>query len=180
MSKEPGVPRLTVPIREHDHIRGPAEAPFTLLEYGDFECPYCGQAYGVIKEIQRTFGNQLRFVFRNFPFTKTHPHAQHAAEAAEAAAAQGKFWEMHDYLYEHQRALEDHHLRKYAIILKLDLDRFDRDISQHTYATRVREDFLSGVKSGANGAPAFFINDVRYDGSWNFEELLKALEERKV
>ena len=113
-----------------------------MVEYGDYECPYCGQAYPIIKQVQKHFGPKLRFVFRNFPVSQIHPHAQHAAEAAECAATQNKFWEMHDYLYEHQQALDDKHLEKYASELALDLVRFKNDMSMHEHAARVREDFL--------------------------------------
>ena len=118
----------------------------TLLEYGDYECPYCGQAYSIIKNVQNILGNSLRFVFRHFPITQSHPHAQHAAEAAECAGAQNKFWEMHDILYEHQQALDDKHLEKYAEVLELDKYRFKNDMSNHVYAGRVHEDFLSRIQ----------------------------------
>ena len=116
------------------------------------------------------------FVFRHFPLTQIHPHAEHAAEAAEAAGAQGKFWQMHDTLFEHQHALDDAHLVRYAAELKLDVDRFERELAEHVYANRVREDFLSGVRSGVNGTPTFFINGLRYDGSYDLEMLLAAIE----
>jgi protein-disulfide isomerase len=167
---------LAVPVSEHDHIQGPATAPVTLVEYGDYECPYCGQAYGIVKEVQRQLGDRLRFVFRNFPLTNAHPHAAHAAEAAEAAAAQGKFWEMHDYLYEHQRALDDPHLLQAAEQLGLDVARFRQEMEAHTYTARVREDFMSGVRSDVNGTPTFFVNGVRHDESYDLETLLAALE----
>jgi protein-disulfide isomerase len=115
MSVEEEIIKLTLPVNSNrDHIQGPSAAPVTLLEYGDYQCPYCGQAYPIIKQVQKHLGNKLRFVFRNFPITQIHPHAQHGAEAAESAAAQNKFWEMHDYLFEHQQALDDKHLEKYA------------------------------------------------------------------
>src|SRR6476646_7201477 len=116
---------LTLPVSERDHIQGPADAPVTLVEYGDYECPHCGRAYPVVKAIQRHFGRRLRFVFRNFPLAEAHPHAAHAAEAAEAAAAQGRFWEMHDSLFEHQQALDDRHLVEYAGALGLDTSRLE-------------------------------------------------------
>jgi len=147
-----------------------------LLEYGDYECPYCGQAYPITKQVQKHFGSKLRFVFRNFPVSQIHPHAQHAAEAAECAATLNKFWEMHDYLYEHQQALDDKHLEKYASELALDLARFKNDMSIHVHAARVREDFLSGVRSGVNGTPTFYIDNIRYNGSWDLETLLEALK----
>ena len=128
-----------------------------------------------IKEIQKHLGNKLRFVFRNFPLTEIHPHAQHAAEAAEAAAAQNKFWEMHDHLYEHQQALDDEHLEKYATKVGLDLTRFNNDMSTHAHVGRIREDFLSGIHSGVNGTPTFYINGIRYNDSWDLETLLETL-----
>src|SRR4029078_6010179 len=121
---------LNIPVnRNRDHILGPDTAPITLVEYGDYECPYCGQAYPIIKQIQNSFGEDLRFAFRNFPITQSHPHAQDAAVAAESAGSQNKFWEMHDYLYEHQQALDDIHLEKYARELRLDLNKFNQDMS---------------------------------------------------
>jgi protein-disulfide isomerase len=118
----------------------------------------------------------MRFVFRNFPLTQAHPHAQHAAEAAEAAAVQGKFWEMHDYLFEHQQALDDAHLVHYAVALHLDEETFKREMTTHVYTNRVREDFLSGVRSGVNGTPTFYIDGVRHDASYALETLLAAIE----
>jgi protein-disulfide isomerase len=168
--------QLTIPVGEHDHVDGPASAPVTLVEYGDYECPYCGAAYPIVKEIQQRLGDRLRFVFRNFPITTAHPHAEHAAEAAEAAGAQGKFWEMHDYLYEHQRALVDRKLEEYAAAVGLDVEQFDRDMESQAYRERVRADFMSGVRSGVNGTPSFFINGRRHNGSYDLETLLGALE----
>jgi protein-disulfide isomerase len=168
---------LTLPVNdERDHIQGPADAPVTLLEYGDYECPYCGAAYPIVKQVQAKMGSRLRFVFRNFPITTSHPHAEQAAEAAEAAAAQGRFWEMHDYLYEHQRHLEPDDLRAYAGELGLDLDRFEDELAQHAHAERVRDDFMSGVRSGVNGTPTFYINGARHDDSYEAETLLATLE----
>ncbi len=132
--------------------------------------------YPIVKEIQRQLGDRLRFVFRNFPLTQSHPHAEHAAEAAEAAAAQGKFWEMHDTLFEHQQALDDTHLVHYAVALQLEQEKFEREMTEHVYANRVRDDFLSGVRSGVNGTPTFYINGVRHDASYALETLLAAIE----
>jgi protein-disulfide isomerase len=157
---------LHPPVSKRDHATGPDDAPVTLVEYGDYECPYCGMAHPILKAAQRRLGDQLRFVFRNFPLKESHPHAQHAAEAAESAAAQGKFWEMHDMIFEHQHALEDRHLVTYAESLGLDPDRVADDLANKTYAKRVREDFRSGVRSGVNGTPTFFINGERYNGPW--------------
>jgi protein-disulfide isomerase len=168
---------LTVPVAEdRDHIQGPADAEVTLVEYGDFECPYCGGAYPIIKEVQARMGDRLRFVFRNFPISTSHPHAEQAAEAAEAAAGQGRFWQMHDLLFENQRRLRDQDLRAYAEQAGLDLQQFDTELAEHVHAARVREDFMSGVRSGVNGTPTFFINGVRHDGSYEVEALLAALD----
>jgi len=167
---------LTVPVDEgRDHIQGLPSAPVTLLEYGDYECPYCGAAYPIVKQVQARMGDQLQFVFRNFPISTSHPHAEQAAEAAEAAAAQGRFWEMHDSLYEHQHRLETADLHAYAERLGLDVDRFARELDEHTHAQRVREDFMSGVHSGVNGTPTFYINGKRHDSSYDLDTLLTAL-----
>jgi protein-disulfide isomerase len=168
---------LTMPVSEdRDHIQGPADAPVTLVEYGDFECPYCGAAYPIIKQVQALMGERLRFVFRHFPITTSHPHAEHAAEASEAAASQGRFWPMHDLLFENQKNLEDRHLHAYAERLGLDVERFDAELAGHVHAARVREDFMSGVRSGVNGTPTFYVNGVRHDDSYEIGTLLPALE----
>jgi protein-disulfide isomerase len=171
-------PALTVPVNDgRDHIQGSADAPVTLVEYGDYECPYCGAAYPIVKEVQARMGDRLRFVFRNFPITTSHPHAEQAAEAAEAAAAQDSFWEMHDALYENQNRLRDEDLRAYAEELGLDVERFAGELGEHVHEARVHEDFLSGVRSGVNGTPTFYINGVRHDDSYELETLLAALEQ---
>jgi protein-disulfide isomerase len=168
---------LTLPVSEdRDHIQGPAEAAVTLVEYGDYECPYCGAAYPIIKEVQERMGERLRFVFRNFPISTSHPHAEQAAEAAEAAATQGRFWQMHDLLYENQQRLGDEDLRAYAEQLGLELESFVQELAEHAHANRVREDFMSGVRSGVNGTPTFYINGSRHDDSYDVETLLAALE----
>jgi protein-disulfide isomerase len=169
-------PRLTLPVGARDHSQGPADAPVTLVEYGDFECPYCGRAYPIVKALQRRLGDRLRFVFRNFPLTNVHPHAAHAAEAAEAAAAQGRYWEMHDRLFERQRALDDAHLQRYAADIGLDVAHFAAELEAGRHRARVQEDFLSGVRSGVNGTPTFYINGVRHDDSYALDVLLAALE----
>src|SRR5438105_11196255 len=152
--------RLTPRVSKRDHMQGPDDAPVTLVEFGDFECPHCGRAYPIIKEVQALLGDRLRFVFRYFPITTSHPHAQRAAEAAECAAAQGRFWEMHDTLFENQRALEESRLVEYARAIGLDVGRFTADMRTHKHAQRVREDFRSGILSGVNGTPTFFINGL--------------------
>jgi protein-disulfide isomerase len=176
------MPRLTLPVDPaRDHIQGPEEALVTLVEYGDFQCPHCGRAYPIVKAVQKTMGKQMRFVYRHFPISEDHEYAIPAAEASEAAAAQGKFWEMHDLLFEHQDALDEESLAGYARQLGLDVERFTREMREHTYGERVKEDFSSGLRSGANGTPTFFINGERYDMPWEPEEwLLRAVQEAQV
>ena len=167
--------QLRVPVGSADHVQGSPRAPVTLVEYGDYECPYCGAAYSVLKEVQRRMGDDLRFAFRNFPLAQVHPHAQTAAEAAEAAGAQGQFWQMHDVLFEHQSALGLVHLKAYAKDLKLDEARFAQELAAHTFLPRIEADFREGVRSGVNGTPTLFINGARYDGPVEAEALLVAL-----
>lgn len=168
---------LSPAVSERDHAQGGgADAPITLVEYGDYECPHCGAAYPLVQEIQAALGERLRFVFRNFPLSQIHSHAQHAAEAAEIAGQEGKFWEMHDTLFENQQALGDSHLAEYAAQVGLESRSFQQQLQAHAQEARVREDFLSGVRSGVNGTPTFFINGVRHDDSWDKETLLAALE----
>ena len=179
MSRETRAARGTLQpaVGDKDHAAGPAGAPATLVEYGDFECPFCGRAYPIVKEVQRRLGPDLRFVFRNFPLTKLHPHAQHAAEAAEAAGAQGAYWQMHDRLFERQFALDDNYLIEYAADLGLDADRLQAELEGGTYRARIKEDVLSGLKSGVNGTPTFFINGERHDGDYDLASLLSAVAE---
>jgi protein-disulfide isomerase len=168
--------RLVVPVGEADHVLGPEAAPVTLVEYGDYQCPFCGQAYPVVKELLDKLGSRLRFVFRNFPLATLHEYAEGAAEAAEAAGGQGRFWAMHDVLYENQEALGGEDLVKYASALGLDESRFVTELTEHAHASRVRVDFMGGVRSGVNGTPTFFINERRHDGSFDLESLLGAVE----
>ncbi|HEX6966052.1 MAG TPA: thioredoxin domain-containing protein [Gemmatimonadaceae bacterium] len=178
MKTSPEKPRLTPPANEDDHAQGPTDAPVTLVEYGDYECPHCGRAYPIVKDVQARMGDRLRFVYRNFPLTESHPFAEHAAEAAEAAGDQGAFWPMHDTLFEHQDALDDQHLVRYAEALGLDARDVAREIEEEAHLQRIRADFMSGVRSGVNGTPTFFINRVRFDGAWdNLGAFLAALEE---
>lgn len=177
--------RLQLPVSERDHAEGPSDAPVTLVEYGDFQCPYCGQAFPVVKELQRRLGAQLRFVFRNFPLTEIHPEALHAAEAAESVAASAgerAYWAMHDTIFIHQRdsatALSDDNLVLYAIAVGADGNGTAKDLANDAMIDRVREDFQSGVRSGVNGTPTFFINGVRFDGAWNHvNQFAAALDE---
>jgi protein-disulfide isomerase len=159
-------PRLTKPVGPDDYSSGPDDAPITLVEYGDYECPHCGRAYPIVKAVQKRLGDRLRFVFRNFPLSESHPHAENAAESAEAAGAQGRFWQMHDTLFENQEALEDEDLVRYASELRLDVDRFIAELESGEYTSAVAEDFSSGIRSGVNGTPTFFINGERFDGNW--------------
>jgi protein-disulfide isomerase len=167
---------LHTPVGPEDHSQGSPKAPVTLLEYGDYECPYCGQAYPIVKAVQRKLGARLRFVFRNFPISNIHPHAELAAEAAEAAAAQDRFWEMHDALYENQDRLDGKNILVIAEKLGLDMEKFASDVQARKFKERVKTDFMSGVKSGVNGTPSFFINGVRYDESWDEQTLIETLE----
>jgi protein-disulfide isomerase len=170
-------PRLTLPVGARDHSEGPPEAPLVLVEYGDYQCPYCGAAYPIVKRVQKRIGSRLRFVFRNFPLTNIHAHAQGAAETAEAAAAQGEFWKMHDFLFENQHSLGDPaFLGQSARALKLDEARLEREVAAHLYLSRIDEDYRSGIRSGVNGTPTFFVNGVRYDGYPEFDPLVAALE----
>jgi protein-disulfide isomerase len=165
---------LTPEVGDADHVQGHSDAPVTLVEYGDYECPYCGMAYPIVKRLQARLGDRLRFVFRNFPLGDAHPHADAAAELAEAAALQGKFWEMHDMLYEHQRALRPAELERYARNLGLDFDALEVAMRSGTPGMRVRADYMGGVRSGVNGTPTFFINGRRFEGDWRDEEALVA------
>ena len=168
---------LVIPVNERDHSQGPATAAVTLVQYGDYECPYTRQSTTVVRAIQQQLGDKLRFVFRNFPLTEIHPHALHSAETAEAAAVQGKFWEMHDYIFHHQHTLEDSDLEQFAIAVGLDMQQFARDMAERPYISRIEEDLQSGIRSGVRGTPTFFINGVLYPGSWEQEALLAAIEE---
>ena len=168
--------QLTPTVSAKDHAAGPDGAPVTLVEYGDYECPHCGRAHPVVKAVQRELEGQLRFVFRNFPLAEAHPHALLAAQAAEAAGAQDHFWEMHDMIFEHQDALELPDIVGCAESLGIDTTRLQADLEAGTFAKKVRDDFRSGVRSGVNGTPTFFINGSRYDGSWaNVEAFIGAL-----
>jgi protein-disulfide isomerase len=159
-----------------DHVVGAEGATVELVEFGDFECPHCGAAHGVLKQVLHRVGSGLLFAFRNFPLSQIHPHAFLAAEAAEAAGAQGEYWPMHDKLFENQEALEPDDLVAYAKILRLDVARFAEDLSRNTHAAKVKGDFSSGVRSGVNGTPTFFVDGVRYDESWDPDTLTAALK----
>jgi protein-disulfide isomerase len=167
---------LAVPVNASDHMLGPTNAAVTVVEYGDFECPYCKQAYPVAKLMLTKFKDHLRFVFRHYPLAEVHPHAQSAAEAAEAAGAQAKFWPMHDLLLENQRHLKPKHLRDYAQRLELDLQRYDYDMEEHVYLQRVREHVAGGTRSGIRSTPAFFVDGAILDTSFGFQVLHDAVQ----
>ena len=168
--------RLAAPVSEQDYIRGLADAPVTILEYADYECPYSARAYFTLKHLQEDMDGTFRLAFRNFPLTQIRPHALPAALAAEAAGMQDAFWQMHDILYEHQDGLEPEHLLVYAQVLGLDIEQFIIDMTSDEVAAMVREDFISGIRSGVNGTPTLYINDVRYDGAYDYESLKNAIE----
>ena len=168
--------RLLLPVGERDHIRGPINAPVTLLEYGDYECPHCRAAYPIVEEVRHAMGERLRLVYRHFPLTRVHPHAERAAEAAEAAGAQGRFWEMHDRIFVEPRALDGEGLLARAEEAGLDTVGFARDLSLGTFLPKVREDFTSGVRSGVNGTPTFFVNGTRHDGAFDTASLVASIE----
>jgi len=165
---------LTPEINDRDHIQGSSTAAITLVEFGDFECPYSADAVDTIRVIERSFGPRLRFVFRHFPLDK-HAHAFGAAEAAEAAGAQGKFWEMYEWLFAHHATLAASQIERSVASLALDRERFNRDLSGHVYRSRVEADRHSGGESGVSGTPTFFINGVRYDGEGNLDDVMAAL-----
>jgi protein-disulfide isomerase len=169
---------LTNPVNNNDNTKGKKNAPVTLVEYGDFECPYCLQAYPIVKEIQKIKGDNLRFVFRNFPLSNVHPHAAHAAYAAQAAGKQNKFWEMHDLIFENQQALEDEDLVAYAKALNLNINQFRNDMASEKIARKVKDDFMTGVRSGVGGTPTFFINGTRFDGPSELNLLLEAINSK--
>jgi protein-disulfide isomerase len=167
---------LAVPVTPEDHSDGPQDAPLTLVEYGDYQCPYCGQAYGIVKELQSQFADSLRFVFRNLPLANVHQHAEAAAEMAEAAGTTGKFWEMHDLLYEHQDDLSEQALLGYAAQAGADPAAVTAALATGQPRERVHNDLRGAIRSGANGTPTFFINGDRYDGSWARQPFAEHLE----
>lgn len=168
---------LKVPVTPADHIQGDLKARIILVEYGDYECPFCGSAYPIIKRVQKHFGKNLCFVFRNFPLVEAHPYAGIAAITAEFAGSKQKFWEMHDILYENQQALEVPDLLSYAESLKLSPAELQDAITHEKFADKIKNDFMGGVKSGVNGTPMFFINGNRHNGSFEYDELVDAIEQ---
>ena len=176
MTQRPDSVTLAVPVTDEDHIEGPRTASVTMVEYGDFECPSCAQAYPAVKILRSHFGQRIRFAFRQFPLREVHPHAELAAEAAEAAGAQGKFWRMHDLLFENRTHLKANGLRRLAEEARLDMERYDFEMNDHVYLQRVQEHIDSGTRSGVRSTPAFFVNGVLRDVSFGLEHLQQAIE----
>jgi protein-disulfide isomerase len=166
-------------VTDRDHVRGPASAPVTLIEYADFQCPFCRQASWVLRDIEDRFERDLQSVFRHFPLTEIHPLAMIAAEASEAAGAQGKFWEMHDMLFDNQPNFEPEELVAYATKLDLDVDAFTEDLASDRHREAIREDFMSGVRSGVNGTPCLFINGERFNGPAEESLLSRAIDDAR-
>ena len=167
--------KLSVEVGKDDHVQGPADAPFTLVEYGDYECPSCGDAYPVVKKLQKHFGNKLRFAFRNFPLEQ-HEFAEPAAETAEFAASEGKFWEMHDALYENQAKMSDELFSDLAERLGLDADALSEALQKGSFEGKVQADLESGQSSGLRGTPTFYLNGEQHSGSFQYDILLEAIE----
>jgi len=170
---------LKPPVSARDHIQGNSDAAIELVEYGDYQCPYCGRAYPIIKLIQQRFGDNLKFVFRKFPLSEIHPQAKKAAVAAEAADKQNKFWQMHDIIFENQQQLHQSALMEYAKLIGLDVEQFKDDLTNDELVKRVEDDLESGLRSGVNGTPGFFINGKKYDDSWD-EDSLEAYIKAKI
>jgi len=168
--------QLKPPVSDNDNIEGNPKAPIELVEYGDYQCPHCGRAYPIIKDIQKRMGQKLKFVFRNFPLTEIHPDAFNAALAAEAAGQQNKFWEMHDIIFEHQRHLDTENILVYAKRIGLNMAEFSKDIQKDIFVTKVENDIESGIRSGVNGTPSFFVNGSKYNGDWESEEFVDFLK----
>ena len=166
---------LSVAVGKSDHALGPEDAPVTVVEYGDYQCPYCADMNPMLKSIAKSMGPQMRLVYRHMPLIETHPYAQHAAEAAEAAGAQGKFWEMHDAIFQQQSELGTDLLHQLALKLKLDIELFQSDLDARIFRARVKRDFMGGMRSGVAATPAFFINGKRYEGPLTRASLLSAI-----
>ena len=168
--------KLSVPVRSEDHRQGEEDAGCVLVEYGDYECPSCGEAYPIVKRLQKHFGKRLLLVYRNFPLSQMHPHAESAAETAEFAGSHDKFWEMHDLLFENQDRLEDSLLVELTQELHLAPTKLQDALENKLFQPRVRADFAGGVRSGVNGTPTFFMNDQRHNGAFDFDSLVNEIE----
>jgi len=171
--------KLSIPVNEDDHVQGNPTAGCSLVEYGDYECPYCGAAYPIVKRLQNHFGKRLSFVFRNFPLARIHPWAESAAEVAEFAGAHRRFWEMHDLLFENQLRMDQALFLNLADDLNLSTSQLQTAIANHTYRARVRADFAGGARSGVNGTPTFFVNGWRHNGSFDFDSLSESIEQAR-
>lgn len=171
------VARLRVPVSEADHVRGPVDAPVTLVEYADFQCDHCGAAYRNLREVLRQRADLVRLVYRHFPIANVHPYAEQAAETAEAAGRRGRFWEMHDWIFEHQDQLDPVHLSLGVQQVGVSADEVDREIETRAHADRVRQDFVGGIHSGVTGVPALFVNEVCHEGGYAVADLLAAVDE---
>ncbi|MGC4895336.1 DsbA family protein [Micromonospora sp. DT31] len=168
--------RLRDPVTERDHVRGPVDAPVTIVEYADFQCRFCGAAYPNLAEVLRQRTDVVRLAYRYFPIVNVHPYAENAAETAEAAAARGRFWEMHDWLYQHQDQLDPVHLSLGVEQVGLPPEEIDAEVARHAHADRVREDFVGGIRSGVGATPTLFVNDIRHDGGYDLAELLAVVD----
>ena len=168
---------LRPPVGDNDHMQGNKDAVIELVKYGDYQCPHCARAYLVVKRMQEELGEQLKFVFRNFPLANIHPEAVMAAIATEAAAAQGRFWEMHDLIFENQDSLSEDMLYEAAAELQLDMDQFKKDMASGSLAKKVDDDFESGIRSGVNATPTFFINGEKYNNGWESDRMLSYIRE---
>jgi protein-disulfide isomerase len=169
---------LKVPVSQSDHVRGPAHAPITLVEYGDYECPHCGLAYPIVNQVELSFSGRMRFVFRHFPLTEVHPHAEIAAESAEFAGAAGMFWDMHDALFEKQNWLSVPTIFMIGAELELPQAEMRTALATRQCKNKVHNDFRGGIRSGVNGTPAFFINGVRHDGPYDYDYLVSGIQMR--
>ncbi|NGM15507.1 thioredoxin domain-containing protein [Verrucosispora sp. WMMA2044] len=168
--------RLRTPVTEHDHIRGPHSAPVTIVQYGDFQCPFCGLAHANLTEVLRQRADTVRHVYRHFPITNVHPYAERAAEAAEAAGRRGRFWQMHDWLYDHQDQLDPVHLTLGVEQLGLPVDEVEAEIGRHAHGDRIRHDFVGAIRSGVDATPTLFVNDIRHDADFAPATLLAAVD----
>lgn len=167
---------LVIPVGASDHSRGVDNAALTVVEYGDYQCPYCGAAFPIVEQLLETFADSMRLVFRNLPLADVHPHAEHAAEVAEGVALQGMFWPMHDELFKNQRDLADASLLRYVKDVGANVEKLEADVAEGTPRRRVEADFEGAIRSGANGTPTFFVNGERYDGSWEYEPFAAYLQ----
>jgi len=166
---------MSIDITKNDHSQGPANAPVVLVEYADYQCPYCREAYNILQQVKKDLGNNLLFIFRNFPLAELHPHAVQAAMAAEVAGGQNKFWEMHDMLFENQEALEGSDLVEYAHRLHLNVAEFQNDFDEQEYLDKIKSDYQSGISNGVQGTPTFFINGELFEGNWSSPEFINYL-----